>query len=369
MTWPHPQRILVVGPAWVGDMVMTQSLLILLKQRHADAQIDVLAPAWTRPLLSRMPEVHDTVSLPFKHGDFHPIGRLALGKTLRPRDYDWAIVLPIAWKAALVPFGARIPRRTGFLGEARWGLLNDTRSLDKQAWPMMAQRYLALGLKAHEVLPTKIPQPALTSTPEQRRATLARLSLHTDERPILALCPGAEYGPAKRWPLEHFANVAKEQIALGWQVWIFGSAKDVDQATRIATQLDPASCVNLAGKTQLEEAIDLLAIATAVVTNDSGLMHVAAALGRRVIAVYGSSDPGYTPPLSPRASIVSIHTECSPCFKKECPLGHYRCLRELQPEKVTAQINEQHVGVVEPAAKFEPPHPLHTQQQSRPQID
>jgi len=339
MNWPAPKRILVVGPAWVGDMVMTQCLLKLLKQRYADALIDVLAPAWTQPLLSRMPEVHDAVTAPFAHGEARVFERFALGKSLRARHYDWAIVLPITWKSALVPFAANIPRRTGFLGEARWGLLNDVRNLDKAALPMMAQRYIALGLDLNETLPAHIPQPALSSSVEQQTATQTRLQLKADKRPILALCPGAEYGPAKRWPPKHFTDIAKNKIAAGWQVWIFGSAKDLPLATEIAMDLGPTACVNLAGKTRLEEAIDLLALADAVVTNDSGLMHVAAALNRRVIAIYGSSDPGYTPPLSPNATIVSIQVECSPCFKKECPYGHYKCLQELKPDRVLAEMD------------------------------
>ncbi len=338
MNWPNPKRILVVGPAWVGDMVMAQSLFKALKARHANARIDVLAPAWTQPLLARMPEVRRGLTLPFAHGHFQPLRRYAFGKSLRPESYDWAIVMPITWKSALIPFAAHIPRRTGFLGESRWGLINDTRPLDKNALPMMVQRYLSLALEADEALTNNIPRPALTSTAEQQFATLTRLGITTIDRPILALCPGAEYGPSKRWPPEHFAELARRQIALGWQVWIFGSAKDQEQATYIADQLSPSACINLAGKTRLEDAIDLLALATTVVSNDSGLMHVAAALERRVIAVFGSSDPKYTPPLSPRASIVSINIECSPCFKKECRYGHYKCLNDLKPGQVIAQL-------------------------------
>ncbi len=330
--------ILVVGPAWVGDMVMAQSLLRHLRRVHPQAAIDVMAPAWSKPLLARMPEVRAAIELPFAHGEFKPLQRYRLGRGLRGR-YDWAIVLPITWKTALVPFAAAIPRRTGFVGEQRWGLLNDIRRLDKQALPMMVQRYLALGVEAGQPSPEPPPPPRLLSSDEQRQAVRDKFGLDAG-RPVLAFCPGAEYGPAKRWPPGYFAELGRHYLARGWQIWVLGSAKDRVAGQAIVQGLESDRALDLTGRTSLEEVIDLLALSDTVVCNDSGLMHIAAALERRVIAVYGSSDPGYTPPLSDKARIVSLGLECSPCFSKECPLGHYRCLWELAPSRVIEAMED-----------------------------
>lgn len=331
------KSILVVGPAWIGDMVMAQSLLKSLKQQHPEAAIDVLAPGWSLPLISRMPEVREGIAMPLGHGQLQLGTRRQLGHSLRDKKYDWAITLPITLKSALIPFWSGAKKRTGFTGEMRFGLLNDRRKLDKQKLPMMVQRYLALGQPKDAQLPVKeIPIPRLTTSAESQQAALQRLRLDTD-KPILALCPGAEYGPAKRWPLEYFAAVAKQKIVEGWQVWVFGSEKDAEAAAVIC-DIAGQGCKSLAGKTELVEAIDLLACATRVISNDSGLMHVSAALGRPLIAIFGSSDPSYTPPLGDNAEMVSLGMSCSPCFKRECPYGHYKCLKNISPDKILEKL-------------------------------
>ncbi len=327
-----PIKFLVVGPAWIGDMVLAQSLFRLLKQRHPDSRLDVLAPAWTHPLLARMPEVDEAIAAPFAHGKFDLGVRLKLGRDLRARGYDRALVLPNSWKSALAPWAARIPRRTGFVGELRYGLLNDARRLDKQKLPRTVDRFVALGLDAGESLP-EIPSPRLKADVDNARGALARLGRDLPKTPVLALCPGAEYGPAKRWPAEYFAEVANAKLAQGWEVWLFGSDKDA--AVTAAVQAGTGGrCLDLGGRTALTEAIDLMALATAVVTNDSGLMHIAAALDCRLVALYGSSDPRHTPPLSANATLLSLSLPCSPCFQRECPLGHLKCLKDLHPAVV-----------------------------------
>ncbi len=317
-------------------MVLAQSLFRVLRQRHPQSRLDVLAPAWTHPLLSSMPEVDEAIAAPFAHGKFDLRARLRLGRTLRARHYDRAIVLPNSWKSALVPWAARIPRRTGFTGELRYGLLNDTRRLDKKKWTRTVNRFVALGLEAGETL-TEIPNPQLIPHAANAHAALARFGREPPRAPVLVLCPGAEYGPAKRWPAEYFAAVANAKLAQGWEVWLLGSDKDV-AITAAVQALTQNRCLDLGGKTLLTEAIDLLALATAVVTNDSGLMHIAAALDRRLIAVYGSSDPRHTPPMSEQATVLYLGLPCSPCFKRECPLGHLRCLRNLTPSQVLATL-------------------------------
>jgi len=330
------ENILIIGPAWVGDMVMAQSLFNTLKQRNPHCLIDVLAPEWSFPLLERMPEVNRAIPMPLTHGRFGLKTRFRLGKQLRPSRYRQAIVLPNSWKSALIPFFAGIPLRSGFIGEARWGLLNDARALDRNRLSMTVQRFVALALAVDAPPPSAYRFPKLEIGADLQGDVRKKFGISSSEN-ILALCPGAEYGPAKRWPATHFAEVARQKHRQGWQVWLFGSDKD----RAIAMQIDDLSggiCRNFSGETTLAEAVDLLSLARAVVSNDSGLMHVAAALDKKVIAVYGSSDPGFTPPLHAEAVIIDLKLDCSPCFKRECPLGHTRCLTEISPETILGEL-------------------------------
>jgi len=330
-----PTDLLVVGPAWVGDMVMAQALFMRLRERHPAAAIDVLAPGWSLPLIARMPEVRAGIELPLGHGEFGLGTRRRIGLALRGRHYAQAIVLPGSWKSALVPFFARIPRRTGFRRELRYGVLNDLRPLDRRLLPTTVQQFLAL---AEEVPPRSapaIPQPRLRADPGRAAALVQQLRLDS-QRPAVALMPGAEYGPAKRWPAEKFAELADRLAAAGRQVWVFGSAKERDLGQSIAR--GRPQIFDLTGATALADVVDLLSLATAAVTNDSGLMHVAAAVGTRLVAIYGSSSPTMTPPLSAAAEIVYRGLSCSPCFERECPLGHLDCLRGIDVGQVLARI-------------------------------
>jgi heptosyltransferase-2 len=325
-------NILIIGPSWVGDMVMAQTLFQCLRQRHPGCQIDVLAPEWSRPILERMPEVRAALSFPFGHGVLDLAGRRRIGQSLAGQ-YDQAILLPNSLKSALVPFFAGIPMRTGWRGEMRYVLLNDIRTLDKARYPLMIERFMALAFAPGAALPQPYPRPQLAIDPASRSAALAKFGLELD-RPVLALCPGAEFGEAKRWPASHYAAVADAKIRAGWQVWLFGSKNDHPVGEAIRDELIPGlkeEAVNLAGATSLAEAIDLLSCADAVVSNDSGLMHVAAALNRPLVAVYGSTSPGFTPPLAEQVEVVRLGLECSPCFDRTCRFGHYNCLRELPP--------------------------------------
>lgn len=337
MSAPTPRRILVIGPSWVGDMVMAQTLFSALRQQHPQCIIDVLAPDWSRPILDRMPEVNQALSLPFAHGELRIGERRGLGRQLRDQ-YDQSIVLPNSLKSALLPWWARVPVRTGWRGEMRYGLLNDLRVLDKAALPLMVQRFVALALPEDAPVPSldDITPPHLQINDDQVSAALADKGLDR-QRPVTALCPGAEFGPAKRWPEQHYAEVARARIAAGGQVWIFGSGNDVPVAEAICAALSPqdqAYVHVLAGKTSLAQAVDLMSCADAVVTNDSGLMHIAAALGRPLVAVYGSTSPGFTPPLGKHVEVVRLGLSCSPCFERECPLGHLDCLNKLAPSRV-----------------------------------
>lgn len=328
----------MVGPSWVGDMVMAQSLFITLKNNDPDCQIDVLAPAWTLSLLERMPEVTKTIVMPLPRGQFGLLERIKLGKSLRSEGYQQTILLTNSWKSAIPTFFANIPLRTGYVGECRWGLLNDARKLDKKLLTMTVQRFVALGLPKDAAMPPVCPKPAISISPERQQAVINKFGLSCSTAiKILALCPGAEYGAAKRWPAEYFAEVAQQKIAQGWQVWLFGSDKDKADAEQINTKAS-GQCIDFTGRTTLAEAVDLLSLAYTVVSNDSGLMHVAAALDKKLIALYGSSDPGFTPPLNDKAQILSLNLDCAPCFKRECPLGHTQCLTGIKPEQVLELI-------------------------------
>jgi heptosyltransferase-2 len=324
-------RILVVGPAWVGDMVMAQSLFMTLKARFPDAEIDVLAPAWSRPLLARMPEVKSAVTLPLEHGELGWGVRRRLGVTLYGR-YQRAIVLPRSWKSALVPAFANIPIRTGYRGEFRYGLINDIRRLDKKKLTQTVQRYVALGLPRDAALPPPIPEPRLRVDKDNQRLQLDLNRLNLD-KPVVALLPGAEYGPAKRWPIERYAELAKRLTASGKQIWVFGSAKEDELGVAIA-QAAGEGAVNLCGRTKLADAVDLMALAECAVSNDSGLMHIAGAVGVRLVALYGSSSPDYTPPLTSKAEVVYLRLSCSPCFERTCPLKHFNCMMQMQVDDV-----------------------------------
>lgn len=339
-------KILIIGPSWVGDMVMSQSLYITLKQQHPEAIIDVMAPAWCKPILERMPEVNKAIEMPLGHGDFNFFGRRALGKELKNQNYTHAYICPNSAKSALIPWFAGIPKRTGWKGEMRYGLLNDLRS-NKKSFQYMVERYVALAHPKSEMIDSSslggldnLPRPTLSIDLEVQKNTLDKFSL-SFEKPVLGLCPGAEFGPAKQWPVEHYASVANEMINRGHQVWLFGSTKDKETTESIKALVDAdnqSAVFNLAGETSLIEAVDLLAACKTVVSNDSGLMHVAAAVGCHVVGVYGSTSPKYTPPLAQKVDIVSIDIKCRPCFKRECPLGHFKCLKELSPKLVIEQL-------------------------------
>ncbi|MDD5228142.1 MAG: lipopolysaccharide heptosyltransferase II [Methylococcales bacterium] len=335
------QKILIIAPSWVGDMVMAQSLFIALKENNPNCQIDVLAPAWSLGLLARMPEVSQTFVIPLTHGEFNVKARFLLGRKLRVEKYDQAIVLPNSWKSALIPFFANIPKRTGFLGEARFGLLNDARKLDKSVLTMTVQRFVALAESTSPLPPFKggmcFKFPLLNVIELQQKTVIDKFNLRLSQ-PILVLCAGAEYGSAKRWTETHFAELASQKIAEGWQIWLIGSEKD-KFVTEEINKLTGWQCQDFTGKTDLTEAVDLLSLAHTVVSNDSGLMHVAAALNKKVVAIYGSSDPKFTPPLHADAKIVTLNLPCSPCFKRDCPLQHRRCLTDILPTQISGLIH------------------------------
>lgn len=324
------ERILIVGPSWIGDAILSEPLLAILREPLQEPMVDVLAPPWCAPVYARMRGVRNIIENPIGHRQLRLGERRALARTLRGNDYTRALVLPNSFKSALIPWLARIPRRVGYVGEARGMLLTDARRLDSKALPRLVDRFVALAAQPGELVPMPA-APVLVPDVANAADAIRALGLGT-HRPVAILCPGAEYGPSKRWPTEHFITLAQRFVDSGYAVWLLGSPNDRAAADPIAAAI--AEVRNVCGRTDLGTAIDLLATASVVVSNDSGLMHAAAAVGRPLVALFGSSSPEYTPPLSPLARVAKINIVCSPCFKRECPLGHFKCMRELSPNVV-----------------------------------
>lgn len=335
-------NILVIGPSWVGDMMMSHALYQQLKVQYPDCEIDVMAPDWCRPLLARMPEVRKAISMPIGHGAFRLGERYQLGKSLR-NQYDMAIVLPNSLKSAFIPLFAKVPHRRGWKGESRYFFLNDLRA-NKNDYPMMVQRYVALAFEKGQV-PTAenlpLPYPYLQTQAVEIATTKAKFAEQlsvSENRPAIGFCPGAEFGPAKRWPHYHYAKLAEMLIEKGYAIRLFGSKKDQEVGEQIRQSLPEnlrPYCVNLAGLTDLNQAVDLIADCTAVVSNDSGLMHIAAALNKPLIALYGPTSPQYTPPLSPNAEVIRlIEGGLIKIRKGEGQDGYHQSLIDIQPERV-----------------------------------
>ncbi|MCP4473395.1 MAG: lipopolysaccharide heptosyltransferase II [Gammaproteobacteria bacterium] len=336
---------------------MAQVLLKSLLQQQTGLMLDVAAAPALMPLFERMVEVNQVLALPFKHGELSLLKRIRLGRALRAQRYDFAWVLPNSWKSALVPLFARAKQRTGWLGEMRYLLLNDWRKLDKQRLPLMAERFLALGRSSadwqqwlHQITVEdntafiqRYPQllPSLQVSPAQLQSSCRAVNFQADEsRPLLALCPGAAFGWSKRWLPDYFSEVANHYLQRGFAVAIFGQGEADQAAAETIMAATAQQCHNFVGRTTLAQAIDLLSLADVVVTNDSGLMHIACALNRRVVAIYGSSSPDFTPPLGRQVAICYLAIACSPCFARDCPLKHFRCMRELLPQQVISAIDQ-----------------------------
>ena len=327
-------RTLVVAPSWIGDAVLSQPLLARLAKHHPTAEIDVFAPKWVLPAYRRMAEVAETIENPFGHGQLAIGQRRRVGRALAARGYSNAYILPNSFKSAMVPWFAGIRSRIGYSGEMRYVLLTDRRPLDNNQLPLMVERFAWLAQSPGSVLERPVAYPRLQVSAGEFGVTCRKLNLNAPQR-LACFCPGAEYGPAKRWPPGYFAALAKQLAQRGYTVWLLGSAADKPVGEEIAAGGD---ATDLCGVTSLDEAIVLLSGAQLVVTNDSGLMHVAAALGRPTIAIYGSSSPAFTPPLSESARVVKLDVPCSPCFARQCPLGHFDCMLKLDPATVMRQI-------------------------------
>ena len=320
-------KALIIAPQWIGDAVMTEPLLRRLAARGE--RLTVGALPWVAPVYRAMPQVADVIEFPFAHGGLQLKARRSIAKRIEGQ-FDKAYVLPNSLKSALLPLLARIPERIGYLGETRIGLLTHRLKNPKNKPPMVAF-YSALSGEGD----LQGDRPQLQMHTAEIAATLDGLGLQRGRYVVFA--PGAEFGPAKRWPAHHFSELAAQ---LDGPVVLLGSGKEAALCDEIAAPVNarqPGKCLNLAGKTSLPQALALIAGCRSAVSNDSGLMHVAAAFGVPQVAIFGSSSPLHTPPLNDKARVLWLKAEpayqppldCAPCFARECPLGHTRCLNDI----------------------------------------
>lgn len=331
---PLINKILIIAPSWIGDMAISQSLFKALKENNPDVIIDVLASSWARSLLYRMPEVNQVIAMPVSHGALSWSIRRDIARKLQKYNYNQAIILPNSWKSALIPWFAKISIRSGWCGEMRYGLLNDIRSLNKMAIPMMVQRYVSLAYPASQShIAPSYQSPYIINKYIETRL----IQILTEHSHRLIICPGAEFGAAKQWPAKHYAEVINQLISEGWQILIIGSSADKDIASDIMSKITTKEnkCIfNLCGKTKLQDAIDILTTADTIISNDSGLMHITAAINIPLIAIYGPTSPNFTPPLADNARILQLDIDCGPCFQKKCPERHHRCMHNISSKEV-----------------------------------
>lgn len=332
-------RRLIVAPAWLGDVVMSHALIQFLAESSPMDTLDILLPKSCIELVQRMDEINQCHIDPCRHGELGLHKRYQVAKMLRQHSYDQAIILKNSLKSAIIPFLAGIKQRSSWLGEHRFGLINDIHPFTNDQCPLMVQRFLRLGVDDINQLPNHHDYyPKLNINTSNQTKCIHELQLNST-RPILALCPGAAYGPSKRWPIGHFTKLAQEKIAQGYQVWIFGSIEEQAEAKKLENTVGEHTH-NLCGRTNIGDAIDLLALADVVVCNDSGLMHISAALARPLVAIYGATAEHFAPPLSPCGKRIYIQLDCRPCRQRECPYGHYRCLTDISVDAVHAAIDE-----------------------------
>lgn len=330
------KKILIIAPAWVGDLVMAQTLFKLLRSKYQSGlTLDIFASKFLHPIISRMPEIDNIIENSFQHKELKLRQRIRFGLNLRKKKYDEVIILPNSIKSAIMPFFAGIKKRTGFIGESRYILINNYYKLDKTILPLMIDRFCALANEGNKVIDINFP---LLKIDTNNQGILRRQFNLDKNKIMIAFCPAAEYGLAKRWPPEYFARLANLLDSNIYQIVILGSKKDKEIAEQIL-ECSNFPIVNLCGKTDLKDVVDILALCEHTITNDSGLMHTAASVNSHIIAIYGSTSENFTPPLTKNAEIVKINLECSPCFARTCKFGHYNCLKMILPEMILEKIS------------------------------
>jgi heptosyltransferase-2 len=329
---PDLSPILVIPYMWIGDFVRCHSVVGLLRKRFPDRPVDMLATTLCAPLADYMPGLRKAVLVDLPRGSIALAQQKLLAERLKPEGYGTALIMPRTWKSALAPFLAGIPERTGFFGEGRLMLLNDLRFGERKL-PRMIDRCASLALPRGAELPNKWPAPQLKVAPAEIAAWRTSRGLAEDGHPVVAIAPGA-VGSSKRWPSTAYAAVVRQLLADGFAVWVLGGPDEKALAAEIVGDT-PAR--NLTGH-DLRDAILALASAAVTIANDSGLLHVAAALGTPAIGIFGPTSPWHWAPLNPLAATIETTSKlsCRPCHKPSCRFGHHRCMREIAPEEVIA---------------------------------
>lgn len=334
-------KILIVGPSWVGDAVMAQSLYKIIKDSNPQSKIDVLSPEWSLGILNRMDELDDLICSPFDHGDLRIKDRVRFGYSLRDRSYDQAIVLTNSLKSSFIPFTANIPKRTGWLGEMRYGFINDIRKVNKNKHKLMVEKFSCLSINPLVENNYEIPWPSLRVDLINLSKLLKKYSFEQSHESI-AICPGAEFGPSKRWPANYYTEVIRHYLSKNWQVFILGSKNDLPVAKVIEDQVpseNKALLFNFTGQTSIEDAVDILSTCDLVLTNDSGLMHVAAAVNVKLLALYGPTSPKFTPPLSKKAKVIQKIEGYEKTREGELEEGYHYGLSMIKPEEVLDSLS------------------------------
>ena len=334
-------KILIVGPSWVGDAVMAQSLYKMIKGSSPLSSIDVLAPEWALGVLNRMDEIDDLIVLPFGHGDIRIRDRIDFGKSLRDRSYDQAIILTNSLKSSLIPYVARIPKRTGWLGEMRYGFINDVRKVNQEKHKLLIEKFSCLSVKPLVGDSNEIPWPSLSIDLPNLSKLLSKFSFNEVGKSI-AICPGAEFGPSKRWPAKYYAEIVRYYLTNNWQVFILGSKNDLPVAKEIEDHIsctEKDSFINFTGQTSIQDAVDILSTCDLVLTNDSGLMHIAAAVNVRLLALYGPTSPEFTPPLSKKAKIIKKTEGFKKIRRGDLKDGYHQSLTMIKPEEVINRLS------------------------------
>lgn len=329
----------MIAPPWVGDLVFTQSLFRLLKQRYLDCRITVLAAPYLRTLLAKMPEVDRWLPSPFQSGRFDLKARLSLAFKIRKQGFTDVYLISNSWKSALMPFLAGIVRRIGWRGEMRYGLLNDLRIFNRLLLPLMYERFAALAFDRGQWFKRPLPRPQLATSQVELNKVVIKLRLDVTSRPVLAIAVGSAGGECKCWPINHQIVLARHYLQLGWQVWLLGGASESVKADRIQQATD-WRCVDLTGDTDLGEITELLVLPKVLVAGDTGLLHLAAAVGTAVVGIYGSTTPMFTPPLTDMGVALWRRDSCSPCYRKKCVYGDMHCLWGITPQQVITAVEQ-----------------------------
>ena len=331
-------NILIITPNWLGDQIMAQSLYIALKKRHTSCQIDVVTSEKFKGLYQRMPEINNILIFENKHNKLDLKKRWLFSKKIRKKSYSLAIILPLSLKATLIPFFAGIKKRRAWSNQ-RYGLINESQPLDQKKHTHSAlkqvEQYLALQKFPFEIKKKFIPK--LKESKDKQETILKKFKINTQQK-ILICCPGSAYGPSKQWPLHHLKDLCVHYLEKNWEIILLGTEKEKEICQNIKKNCPKVK--NLCMKTKLEDVIDLMSTATWIISNDSGLMHLAAATQQKQIAIFGSSSPLFTPPLNKNAHIIFQNLNCSPCFKRVCPLKHNECLETISSEQVIKKIHE-----------------------------